>query len=264
MIAEKLKKANDRINSEESRVKVINRDMLKYMALILMGIGHMMAFIGIKHFTNIPRPLFIVLFYGQFFAPPVFFFFISEGFVHTRSRKKYAVRLAIIALITQIPYYLCEFKEEPIWNILTNWSVLASLFAGLMVLIVWETKWKPGVRIIIMLAITAVTVLLQFEWMGFAQVAIFSMYMLRKKPVERFLVFFGIMLIHQYVSSGFYLGFNIQSVRYLVAEMAAMIVITFFYNGKKGRYPTFSQWMFYVFYPLHLLAAYIIKLMIGA
>ena len=264
MIAEKLKKANDRINSEESRVKVINRDMLKYMALILMGIGHMMAFIGIKHFTNIPRPLFIVLFYGQFFAPPVFFFFISEGFVHTRSRKKYAVRLAIIALITQIPYYLCEFKEEPIWNILTNWSVLASLFAGLMVLIVWETKWKPGVRIIIMLAITAVTVLLQFEWMGFAQVAIFSMYMLRKKPVERFLVFFGIMLIHQYVSSGFYLGFNIQSVRYLVAEMAAMIVITFFYNGKKGRYPTFSQWIFYVFYPLHLLVAYIIKLMIGA
>ena len=264
MIAEKLKKANDRINSEESRVKVINRDMLKYMALILMGIGHMMAFIGIKHFTNIPRPLFIVLFYGQFFAPPVFFFFISEGFVHTRSRKKYAIRLAIIAVITQIPYYLCEFKGEPIWNILTNWSVLASLFAGLMVLIVWETKWRPGVRILIMLAITAVTVLLQFEWMGFAQVAIFSMYMLRKKPVERFLVFFGIMLIHQYVSSGFYLGFNIQSVRYLVAEMAAMIVIIFFYNGRKGRFPTFSKWIFYVFYPLHLLAAYIIKLIIGA
>ena len=264
MIAEKLKKANDRINSEESRVKVINRDMLKYMALILMGIGHMMAFIGIKHFTNIPRPLFIVLFYGQFFAPPVFFFFISEGFVHTRSRKKYAIRLAIIAVITQIPYYLCEFKGEPIWNILTNWSVLASLFAGLMVLIVWETKWRPGVRILIMLAITAVTVLLQFEWMGFAQVAIFSMYMLRKKPVERFLVFFGIMLIHQYVSSGFYLGFNIQSVRYLFAEMAAMIVITFFYNGRKGRFPTFSKWIFYVFYPLHLLAAYIIKLIIGA
>jgi TraX protein. len=224
----------------------------------------MIAFIGIKHFTNIPRPLFIVLFYGQFFAPPVFFFFISEGFVHTRSRKKYAIRLAIIAVITQIPYYLCEFKEEPIWNILTNWNVLASLFAGLMVLIVWETKWRPGVRILIMLAITAVTVLLQFEWMGFAQVAIFSMYMLRKKPAERFLAFFGIMLLHQYVSSGFYLGFNIQSVRYLVAEMAAMIVITFFYNGRKGRFPTFSKWIFYVFYPLHLLVAYIIKLMIGA
>ena len=248
MIAEKLKKANDRINSEESRVKVINRDMLKYMALILMGIGHMMAFIGIKHFTNIPRPLFIVLFYGQFFAPPVFFFFISEGFVHTRSRKKYAIRLAIIAVITQIPYYLCEFKEEPIWSILTNWSVLASLFAGLMVLIVWNTKWKLKIRIPIMLAITAVTALLHFEWMIFAPV----------------LAFFVLMLIHQFACNGFSLYFNIQSVRYLVAEMAAMIVITFFYNGKKGRFPTFSKWIFYVFYPLHLLVAYIIKLMIGA
>lgn len=264
MIAEKLKKANDRINSEESRVKVINRDMLKYMALILMGIGHMIAFIGIKHFTSIPRPLFIVLFYGQFFAPTVFFFFISEGFIYTRSRKKYAIRLAIIAVITQIPYYLCEFKEEPIWSILTNWSVLASLFAGLMVLIVWNTKWKLKIRIPIMLAITAVTALLQFEWMIFAPVSIFLMYIFRKKPVERFLAFFVLMLIHQFTCNGFSLYFNIQSVRYLVAEMAAMIVITFFYNGKKGRFPTFSKWIFYVFYPLHLLVAYIIKLMIGA
>ncbi len=264
MITDKLEKLDNRINNEESRVRVINRDMLKYMALILMGIGHMMAFIGTKHFEFIPRPLFMFMFYGQFFAPPVFFFFISEGFIYTRSRKKYAIRLAGIAVITQIPYYLCEFKEEPIWKILTNWSVLASLFAGIMVLIVWETKWSLKVRIPIMLAITVVAILLQFEWMGFAQVAILSMYLLRKKPVERFLVFFGLMLIHQFICNGFSFYINIQSVRYLVAEMAAMIVITFFYNGKKGRFSTFSKWLFYVFYPLHLLVAYIIKLMIGA
>ena len=115
-----------------------------------------------------------------------------------------------------------------------------------------------------MLAITAVTALLQFEWMIFAPVSIFLMYIFRKKPVERFLAFFVLMLIHQFTCNGFSLYFNIQSVRYLVAEMAAMIVITFFYNGKKGRFPTFSKWIFYVFYPLHLLVAYIIKLMIGA
>ena len=99
------------------------------MALILMGVGHMIAFIGMKYFSRcIQRPLFILMFYGQFFAPPVFFFFISEGFIHTRDRKKYAIRLAGIAVITQIPYYLCEFSEEPIWKILTNWNVLAVSF----------------------------------------------------------------------------------------------------------------------------------------
>lgn len=263
MITDKLEKLDNRINAKESRIKVINRDMLKYMALILMGVGHMMAFIGTKHFSFIPRPLFLFMIYGQFFAPPVFFFFISEGLIYTRSRKKYAIRLAIIAVITQIPYYLCEFEGEPIWKILTNWSVLASLFAGLMVLIVWETKWRLIVRILIMLVITVVACLLNFEWMGIAQVAIFLMYMLRKKPVERFLAFFGLMLIHQFISNGFSFAINIQSVRYLVAEMSAMIVITFFYNGKKGHFPTFSKWIFYVFYPLHLLAAYMIKAIIG-
>lgn len=59
MITDKIEKLDNQINNEESRVKVINRDMLKYIALILMGIGHMMAFIGINHFTDIPRPLFI-------------------------------------------------------------------------------------------------------------------------------------------------------------------------------------------------------------
>ena len=264
MITDRLEKLDNLINNKESRIKVINRDMLKYMALILMGVGHMIAFIGMKYFSFIPRPLFILMFYGQFFAPPVFFFFISEGFIHTRDRKKYAIRLAGIAVITQIPYYLCEFSEEPIWKILTNWNVLASLFAGLMVLIVWETKWRLFVRVLIMVFITGVACLLTFEWMGFAQVAIFAMYILRRKPVERFLVFFGLMLIHQFICNGFTFSINIQSVRYLVAEMAAMIVITFFYNGKKGRFPTFSKWLFYVFYPLHLLVAYIIKLMIGA
>lgn len=47
------------------------------------------------------------------------------------------------------------------------------------------------------------------------------------------------------------------------ARDCAKAYIGNFYNGKKGRYPTFSKWIFYVFYPMHLLVAYIIKLMIG-
>ncbi|MBO4863494.1 MAG: hypothetical protein J5517_03970 [Eubacterium sp.] len=243
-------------------IKVINRDMLKYMALILMGVGHMLSFTGIEHYKFLPRPIFLFVYYGQFFAPPVFFFFISEGFVYTRSRKNYAIRLGVIALITQIPYYLCEFTGEPVWTMLTNWNVMASLFAGLMVLIVWESKWKLAVRIIVMLLITAVTYLLTFEWMVFAPVAIFTMYILREKPIERLAAFFILMVIHQFICNGFSFYFSIGSARYLIAEMAAMLVITFFYNGEKGHFPTFSKWVFYVFYPVHFLAAYLINIFV--
>lgn len=249
------------MNSEKrfEKIRIINRDVLKYIALILMGVGHMIVFIGTKHFEFLPKPVFILFFYGQFFAPPVFFFFISEGFVYTKSRKKYALRLALITLITQIPFFLCEFEGEPVWKILVNWSVMASLLAGLLVLMVWESGWKLHVRIIVMLAITAVTFLLTFEWEVFAPVLIFVMYILRDKPIKRFLAVAVILFIHQFICNGFVFYLNVKSVRFLVAEMAAITLITFFYNGKKGRFPTFSKWIFYVFYPLHLLAAYLIK-----
>jgi hypothetical protein len=140
---------------------------------------------------------------------------------------------------------------------------MASLLAGLLVLMIWESGWKLYAKIIVMLIIAVVSYLLTFEWMVFAPALIFVMYLFREKPVKRFISFTVIMIVHQFMCNGFSFNFNIQTVRYLVAELAAMTVITFFYNGKKGRFPTFSKWIFYVFYPLHLFAAYLIKLICG-
>ena len=39
-------------------------------------------------------------------AFPVFAFLLAEGFHHTRSRKRYAVRLIIFALVSELPHYL--------------------------------------------------------------------------------------------------------------------------------------------------------------
>lgn len=44
------------------------------------------------------------------------------------------------------------------------------------------------------------------------------------------------------------------------ALMAAYLCMTVFYNGKKGRYPNFAKWFFYVFYPLHYLLIWMIQL----
>ena len=50
---------------------------------------------------------------------------------------------------------------------------------------------------------------------------------------------------------------------FVYGEMCSIVVITFFYNGKKGHFPTFSKWAFYVFYPLHLLVAFVAQMVLG-
>lgn len=250
--------------SKWNKIRFINRDMLKYMALFLMGGGHLIIYIGIRHFIDW-MPLWLLRFfvYGEMFAPPVFFFFISEGFRYTRSRKKYALRLLALALVTQIPFYFCHFPGEPFWHIFTDWNVIASLFAGIMILMVWESKWKLPLRIIVMILITGATLLIQAEWMIAGPLLIFMFYMLKEKPVLRFIVYMVAMFAYSFYVNGFCWPYTVSTWGYFIAEMCSIIVITFFYNGRKGHFPTFSKWVFYVFYPLHLIIAIVAKLILG-
>ena len=249
---------------ERRNIRIINRDVLKYMALFMMGIGHLITFVGIQHFRFLPVPVLRFFVFGQMFAPPVFFFFISEGFVHTRSRKQYAMRLAAIALITQVPLYLCHsFTDgQPVTAMFTSWNIMTTLFLGLLVLMVWDSKWKLPVRIIVMILITGASYLINAEWKVFAPVLIFVFYILREKPVLRYCIYTVIMLCHQFICNGFMFWFSIRSFQWFIPEMIAITVITFLYNGKKGSSSKFSKWIFYVFYPAHLLLAFAIQMML--
>lgn len=139
--------------------------------------------------------------------------------------------------------------------------MLASLLAGLIVLMIWEREWKLWLRIIAALGVCGVTLLIRSEWMIVAPVTILALYLLRDRPVLRFCVFTLIMLIHQFACNGFVFYLTIGSIRYLIAEIAAMLVISFLYNGEKGHFPGFSKWVFYIFYPAHLILGYILQIL---
>ena len=244
-------------------LRFVNRDLLKYIALILMGTGHMIMFTVLGRYPIRSVPLGRFFLYAQMFAPPVFFFFISEGFRYTRSKKDYAIRLGAIALITQVPFYLCEYSSEPIWRLFTVWNVMASLFAGLLVLMVWESGWKLWLRIPLMAGIVFLTWVLHAEWMITGPILIFVMYVLREKNLLRYFVCILILFFSQIVTDGFQFSFRNFGWQNLLFEVLAMTVITFFYNGEKGRFPKFSKWLFYVFYPAHLLVGYLVQIILG-
>ena len=242
------------------KYKVLNRDAVKYLAILLMFIGHAVSWWYLVRETETDTTA--LPFWQQalmqiaLFCPPVMFFMIADGYQYTRDRKKYALRLLLFALVTQ-PFDWLLFQPVNGW---WEGNVIFTLFCSLLTLIVWEKAWKLPLRLLAVAGIIGINVLTRSEWYGFAEVAVICLHTFREKPKLRllsytliFAVNVGIMLLFGYTDAARPLcGYLSQAVGF-AAMMAAYACMTVFYNGKKGRHPTFAKWFFYIFYPLHYL-----------
>ncbi len=253
-----------------SNVKVLNRDMMKYLAYIPMFIGHMIAWINLmNHPENglalyeLPLPLLLIS--GlSLFCPPVMFFFIADGYKYTRDRKKYALRLLLFACISQ-PFHWLIFQPLYGWWM---FNVIFTLFFGLLSIIAWESKFKLWQRILLIILCDAATVLLYSDWMIFGVLFILLLHILRDRPKARFIAYSLLIVIHTSInlfSLGTVPAFKLILYMFVVlaAFMAAYLCMTIFYNGKKGKHPNFAKWFFYIFYPLHYLIIFIVKITLG-
>lgn len=240
----------------ESRLKIINRDMLRYIAVIPMAVGHLIGYMTEYELITETTWWLNLLTYLSLIAPPIFLFFVAEGFRYTRSRKQYALRMLIFAVVTQIPFCILNYGTIFTVNFLTNWNVIATLFFGLLSLMVWESKFNMPVRIIIIVLMDAVTLLLSFEWMVFGIPIILGFHIFHDRPKIRLIWFTAAVLGVSFISCGFVLYWMFyENVLFL---MLSYFLITKCYNGKKGRHPIFAKWFFYIFYPLHLALIYFI------
>ncbi|MBR4223609.1 MAG: hypothetical protein IKR73_02250 [Oscillospiraceae bacterium] len=245
---------------DKGRMKIIDRDTMKYIAIITMFIGHAVAWIDLMQHPGddyatfkLPIGLMIVSFLSLI-CPPVMFFFIADGYKYTRDRKKYALRLFIFACITQ-PFDWLIFQPLNGWR---TANVIFTLFFGLLSIIIWESSLKLWQRIALIVACDAVTVLISSAWMLFGPLFILFLHIYRDKPKQR-LIAYSILTGLHFIPDLFSLG-QVPTANLLigVAVMISMFVLAYFamtvlYNGKKGKHPVFAKWSFYVFYPLHYL-----------
>ncbi|MBQ4312364.1 MAG: hypothetical protein II773_12310 [Oscillospiraceae bacterium] len=245
-----LSSTDKKLLGRELSIQFINRDMLKFASLLLMTLGHWF-YATLKIFPSIPKGYLRFIVGAEFFAPPVFFFFISEGYHYTKDRKKYALRLLICAVVTQLPHALV-IKDLSAKALLLQWSVLMTLFLGLIALIVIHSSWKLPVRLAAVAGLMLFSWLIQAEWYISGILMILCFDLLREKPLIRFCVFEVLMFISMCVQT-LCIPDMTNFLRYFVPPMTAGIIITFFYNGKKGHFSEVSKYFFYVWYPLHLL-----------
>ncbi len=241
------------------KLQILDRDTVKLIAIIPMTVGHFLSYLG--QFDEMTHWLHLLV-QASLFAPPVFFFSIADGFKYTRSRKKYALRLLLFALITQIPFTLANQGTLLTDQIFLNLNIIFTLFLSLAALIVWDSKLKLPVRIAAITALDAVTLLLQCEWMLFGILIVLGLHIFREKPIISLIWFTVCTFCVQLISNGLS-SYTLVSPPFLYGMfflLLAYFVMKVLCSEKKGKHPNFAKWFFYIFYPAHLLIIYLVKL----
>jgi len=250
----------------------ITGGMLKWIAIIFMAIDHIGAAILENFVLNawnaspsgnyfqgqwhqIYRLDQIIRYIGRP-AFPIFCFLLVEGFLHTHDVKKYAIRLGIFALVSEIPFDLA------LWNNpfhLKHQNVFFTLLIGL--LSIWLIQIQEE-RMKVKRQKNAESSLGQFLLCCIQEIFLIIMITIAGAALAEFLNTdygdFGVLLIIILYFSRKWriwqcvLG-AIDSAWEITAPLA--FVLIFFYNGKRGRQP---RWFFYWFYPVHLMIYYLI------
>ncbi|NFO87286.1 conjugal transfer protein TraX [Clostridium botulinum] len=220
-------------------MKKLNSFTLKTFAIIAMIMDHIFTYLMS---TSIHVPLWFSSI-GKL-ASPIFFYLIVEGFFHTKSRKRYFARLAIFGGVMII--------LDTILGIHNNIFLSLSLSVLLLICIDYfrniEDKRKKFLFIIPILEIGFLYFNTEASIYGFVETLIF--YFCREKKV-----LLSILFVSFY---GLFLATVLQATNPLIFTVnnqwmsVFAIIPILMYNGKLGLKNTFTKWMFYIVYPLHL------------
>lgn len=228
-------------------------------------------------------------------AFPLYVFLIVNGFRHTSNRPRYALRLAVFAVISQVPFALLFHPK----TMLGTLNVFVTLLLALLT--VWATdemrknRFTKYLCFLPTLAVYAVfffgLIRSDYGMKGILLAMTFYLIDLRrfstpgKKIAALFLTAVGMVfsIFHNYflhypISAALYVLQHLRGKVYTIAPLTAptkwqltqlfallALVYIYFYNGKKGRLPASRcgakavQLGFYLFYPLHILALYGLK-----
>ena len=114
--------------------------VLKLLALLSMVVDHTAAVLLYA------SPLYDPLRAFGRMAFLVYAFFLAEGFRHTRSAPRYALRLAVMGLISTIPYCFTINKYFDFWTRVRSLNIYFTLAWGvvLMLLLRWDVPHLRG------------------------------------------------------------------------------------------------------------------------
>lgn len=235
--------------------KRLNSNHLKFIAITAMSIDHIADLL----FPQFPaNPIAIVLHIIGRITAPIMWFFICEGFHYTHNLKKYIARMAIFAVISHFAYCFAfgiNFIPFSSGEILNQTSVIFPLCGGLCALWVMfgENKLKQWQKYALLILIDLIT--FPSDWSCIAVMAILAMYGKRGSPEKQTRDMMFWVLIYAAV-----IFFAMNKVQGLI-QLGVILIYPLIklYNGERGK-AKWTKWLFYIYYPAHLVIIGIIRL----
>ncbi len=216
--------------------KQFGRAFLKIAAMFTMLCDHIgFILVPVNRFPEIYYTLRII---GRI-AFPLFCFMLVEGFIHTHSRKNYIIRLALFAVISEIPFDLFSCGSTSDWG---SQNVMWTLLIGFIVLCGLEKFEEQYLsKLVIVFAGGLVAYFMHTDYSMFGVFLIAILYICRYNNKIR-IALLGIMVLMQ----GRIEAFAALSIPFIMK-----------YDPDKNDIHL-PKYFFYVFYPAHLFILYLI------
>lgn len=178
-------------------------------------------------------------------AFPIYVFLLTEGFCHTRNRRRYALRLGMFALLSEVPFDLLVYGK--LWAPQSQ-NVFFTLFLGVLMLtaVDWIGRNTDAalaqyrqMAVIVAAALLAWFLRTDYDAAGIMLIAV--LFWLRLTPDTACL-------------AGFVLMVTAEFRPVYIPGLAAAFFLIRCYNGTRGAWK--GKWFFYLVYPVHLLILY--------
>ena len=203
--------------------------MLELLAMVTMLIDH----IGVIFFPE--EPLFRIIGRISF---PLYIYLVIQGYTRTRNIKNYLIRLLVLAVISQFPYYMA-FENK-------NFNVIFTLLT--IVIILWALDHIKENKLLIL--IVMISLLLIF----FMDYGVYGI---------------GLALIYRYIKSNLILAIHLVfTVLYVylapswILQIFSVVGTLILIKQSELLFLEVNRKIYRSFYPVHLTLLYMIFIMV--
>jgi len=226
-----------------------NAFQLKLIAMIFMVLDHVHQFLpGMPIWMN----------YVGRLVSPIFFYFVVEGFFHTRNRMRYAGRLfswAAVMFCGSQWLTWCFPQSTPIHN-----NIFLSLALAVVMMMGMEwAKWdRKGMYMGIPLAVAAAAVAFFYSEASLYGVSMTLVFYFCRGQKMRLAMVYGIVSLLLTIGLRMEITYEALFLHDAQWMMIFAIIPILMYNGERGPNTKFAKYMFYLFYPVHIWILFIV------